>query len=103
MCSTWSIVDPRLSFLSETLRTERWIVTQSFRRLGSITVSHTRSGGASILVLTWTVLIGGRGTLTIRSAGGQRLGRFPLAERVLDGRVERVQPHSEQLGCAAIG
>src|ERR1700742_2161017 len=88
ICRTWSIVDPLLICLSETLRTERWIVTQSFSRLGSITVSQTRCGGASISVLTWTVLIGGRGTLTIRSPRGQRLGLLPLAQGVLDRRVE---------------
>ena len=44
---------------SEMLETDLWIVTQSPRRVGSITVAHTRSIGASIWILAETVLIGG--------------------------------------------
>ena len=35
----------------------RWMVTHCSRRVGSITVSHTRSTGALILVLTCTMLM----------------------------------------------
>ena len=50
-----SIVEPCAAARRTRRSTDRWIVTQSSRRFGSITVSHTRSVGASISILTWTV------------------------------------------------
>jgi hypothetical protein len=46
------MVEPFPSRCSDTSLTERWIVTQSFNRLGFIIVSQTASTGAWMLILT---------------------------------------------------
>src|SRR5436309_5233335 len=73
------------------------MVTQSFSRSGSITVSHTCSIGASISMSVWTVLMG-RQTLTC----GQRFTRLPVAQRVFDRAVESVHAHPEQPACLLV-
>ena len=55
--------------------TERWIVTHSPNRFGSITVSQTRWIGASIVIVTWTLLMRGSATglITCRREWGARV------------------------------
>src|SRR4051812_8111102 len=71
----------------------RWMVTHSCSRSGSIATSHTWSGGAAMSMLVMTSLIR-RANLP----GGERLNGLPLAQRMLDRRVEGVQPDAEQVG-----
>src|SRR3954471_7358294 len=87
----WRSVDPSLSGRSETRSTSRWIVTQSPRRSGSISTSHTFSGGASISIEAVTLLT--RGNLS----GRQWLALLPLPQRAFHRRVERVQADSEEV------
>src|SRR5947209_13500042 len=63
-----------------------------------MTVSHTGCGVASISIEPLTMLIAGGETLTSWLARRQWFGGLPVAQRVLDRGIERVQPDSEQLG-----
>src|SRR3954468_18595692 len=87
MHSTWTI---EVSVWSSSLR---WIVTHSWSRSGSIATAQTSSGGAAMSMVVVTSLIERRNL-----PGGERLHGLPLAQRMLDRGVERVQPHTEQGG-----
>src|SRR5581483_5470543 len=97
------------------------MVTQSPSRSGSMTVSQTRSIGASISIFTRTMLIApadpnrmGSAPRAVRagcpragsaragSARAKRLERLPVTQRMLDRCVQRVQPHPEQLRGAPV-
>src|SRR2546430_3028237 len=73
------------------------MVTQSPRRSGSITVSHTRCAGASILIFTWTTLIGVQ-TLPCR----EWLGFLPLPQRMFDRTVQGVNADAKQFRRAIV-
>src|SRR4249920_3309626 len=89
--NSWRRVEPPRSGLSETRSTSRWIVTQSPRRSGSMTTSHTWSGGASISIEAET-------RLTPETLSrGERLAFLPFAQRPFHRGVEGVQAHAEQI------
>src|SRR6478752_6591101 len=71
------------------------MVTHSRSRVGSISASHTSSGGASMSMVAFTAVMSG--TPRYPSAGGELLLGLPVAQRALDCGVERVQPDRHQL------
>src|ERR1700749_4036323 len=102
------MVEPARRGESEMWDTDLWIVTQSPSRRGSITVSHTRSMGASMSILAATVLMfrahycpaPGRGE---PSPCGERFVTLPLGQRVLDVGIESVEAHRQQLRRRVVG
>src|SRR4051812_39311711 len=72
------------------------MVTHSPSRLGSITTSRTRSGGASMTIEASTRLMGAP-YRPGASARGQRLDGLPVAQGALDRGVERVQAHAQKV------
>src|SRR3954454_7210348 len=82
----------------------RWIVTQSRSRSGSIASAHTASGGAAMSMLVSTSLMWAR--TVVQTAGTSSCrpvrGVVETAQRVLDRRVEAVQPDAAQLAGAVV-
>src|SRR3954454_2026268 len=81
------------------------MVTQSSRRSGSIAMAQTSAGGAAMSMLASTSLMCERqasGSERDRSSPCDVLECLEVAQRPLDGRVERVQPDAEQLARAVV-